>query len=135
MSGIYIHIPFCKQACSYCDFYFVTRQKNRQTYIEALIKEIQSYSGTSLVNEPVETIYFGGGTPSLLSASQVESILSAVRDTFRVEAEEITLEMNPDDVTADYLQDLRSAGITRASMGVQSFQPELLEFMHRAHNR
>lgn len=135
MSGIYIHIPFCKQACSYCDFYFVTRQNNRQAYVKALIQEIQSYSGTSFTDEPVETIYFGGGTPSLLSAAEVESILSAVRETFWVEAKEITFEMNPDDVTADYLQDLRSAGITRASMGVQSFQPELLEFMHRAHNR
>jgi oxygen-independent coproporphyrinogen-3 oxidase len=135
MSGLYLHIPFCKQACSYCDFYFVTRQNRREAFVEALLKEIKAYAGTSFAGESVQTIYFGGGTPSLLTAHQVERILSAIRETFVVEAGEITFEMNPDDVNADYLQDLRQIGITRASMGVQSFQPGLLEFMHRAHTR
>ncbi|HYW35816.1 MAG TPA: radical SAM family heme chaperone HemW, partial [Balneolaceae bacterium] len=135
MSGIYLHIPFCKQACSYCDFYFVTRQNQRSAFVDALLQEIRSYRGTDFTNEPVRTIYFGGGTPSLLKPAQIESILSAIRRTFSVEAEEITLEMNPDDVSAGYLADLKKAGINRASMGVQTFQPELLKFMNRAHSR
>jgi oxygen-independent coproporphyrinogen-3 oxidase len=135
MSGLYLHIPFCKQACSYCDFYFVTRQSQRQQYVNALLKEIKAYAGTLFTAEPVQTIYFGGGTPSLLTVPQVDKIMAAIWDTFDVRAEEITLEMNPDDVTEDYLSDLSEIGINRASMGVQSFQPELLRFMHRAHTR
>ncbi len=135
MAGIYIHIPFCKQACSYCDFYFVTRQQLRDEYVDGLIAEIKSYQGTPFADETVNTIYLGGGTPSLLPVQQLDDIFSALHSTFSIEAEEVTLEMNPDDVTADYLAALKQAGITRASMGVQSFQPELLEFMNRAHDR
>lgn len=135
MSGLYLHIPFCKQACSYCDFYFVTRTSEREAYVQRLLKEIESYRNTSFTGETVETIYFGGGTPSLLEPVQVEQILGKIYDVFDVDAEEISLEMNPDDVTEEYLSSLKQAGIHRASMGVQSFQPELLEFMHRAHNR
>lgn len=135
MSGIYIHIPFCKQACSYCDFYFVTRQQLRNSYVEGLINEIKSYRDTSYADDTFQTIYIGGGTPSLLPVSQLENIFAALQETFTIDAGEITLEMNPDDVTADYLSGLRQIGINRASMGVQSFQPELLSFMHRAHNR
>ncbi len=133
MSGLYLHIPFCKQACSYCDFYFVTRQNQREQFVQALLQEIKAYAGTSFIAEPVQTIYFGGGTPSLLTISQVDKIIAAIRETFNVEAEEITLEMNPDDVTENYLSGLNNVGITRASMGIQSFQPKLLKFMHRAH--
>lgn len=135
MSGIYLHIPFCKQACSYCDFYFVTRQELKEQYVKRLLQEIRSYRDTAYVAEPVQTIYFGGGTPSQLAVEQVEAVLSELQTVFDVQAKEITLEMNPDDVTADYLSGLKQAGITRASMGVQSFQPELLEFMNRAHTR
>lgn len=135
MSGIYLHIPFCKQACSYCDFYFVTRTSERDTFVASLISEIESYSNTRYTKEPVKTIYIGGGTPSLLSVSQLEQILEALRNTFRVEPEEITLEMNPDDVSAGYLKGLRKLGINRASMGVQSFNPGLLKLMNRAHSR
>ncbi|HKK46124.1 MAG TPA: radical SAM family heme chaperone HemW [Balneolaceae bacterium] len=135
MSGLYIHIPFCKQACSYCDFYFVTRTSERDHFVERLIQEIRDYQGTKYVREPVKTVYFGGGTPSLLAPMQVERILSAIEDVFPVDTDEITLEMNPDDVSADFLSALKEIGITRASMGVQTFQPELLEFMHRAHSR
>lgn len=135
MSGIYLHIPFCKQACSYCDFYFVTRTDQSNVFVESLIEEIESYSGTSYVEEPVQTIYIGGGTPSLLSLSQIEQILAALSNTFRLDLEEATLEMNPDDVTTEYLDGLRELGVNRASMGVQSFNPELLTFMNRAHNR
>lgn len=135
MSGIYIHIPFCRQACSYCDFYFVTRQQLRDSYVEGLINEIKSYQDTAFAEEIFHTIYIGGGTPSLLPVNQLEDIFSALEETFATDAREITLEMNPDDVTADYLAGLKHLGVNRASMGVQSFQPELLSFMHRAHNR
>lgn len=135
MSGIYLHIPFCKQACSYCNFYFVTRTSEREAYMQRLLKEIESYRDTSFTGERVKTIYFGGGTPSLLEPIQVERILQKIYAVFDVDAEEISLEMNPDDVTEEYLSSVKQAGIHRASMGVQSFQPELLEFMNRAHNR
>ncbi len=134
MSGLYIHIPFCKQACSYCDFYFVTRRQQKQAFVDELINEIHHKKDTRFTESPVRTIYFGGGSPSLLTPRQVESILEAIYQTFQVEAEEITIEMNPDDVTAEYLNALKSAGINRASMGVQSFDDKLLKFMHRAHN-
>jgi len=134
MSGIYIHIPFCKQACSYCDFYFVTRTSEREHFVQRLIREIDSYRDTVYTQEPVETIYFGGGTPSLLEPKQVQQILDALRDVFRVDAHEITFEMNPDDVSKPFLRDLKATGVNRASMGVQSFQPQLLKFMNRAHS-
>ena len=134
MSGIYLHIPFCKQACSYCDFYFVTRTSEREHFVERLIEEIQDYEYTKFAQETVETIYFGGGTPSLLAPKQVERILNVLDETFDIEAREVTFEMNPDDVTREYLAALKSLGITRASMGVQSFQPDLLDLMNRAHS-
>ncbi|MTI87758.1 MAG: radical SAM family heme chaperone HemW [Balneolaceae bacterium] len=133
MSGLYLHIPFCKQACSYCDFYFVTSQQYKQPFVDELIKEIRSRKDTRFAAEKVRTIYFGGGTPSLLSAGQVHQILEAISETFPLELEEVTFEMNPDDVTVDYLNDLKKTGINRASMGVQSTDPDLLNFMHRAH--
>ncbi|MDX1585744.1 MAG: radical SAM family heme chaperone HemW [Balneolaceae bacterium] len=135
MSGIYLHIPFCKQACSYCDFYFVTRTGEREAFIESLVNEIRSYADTSYAENKVETLYIGGGTPSLLSPAQLEQLVSAVHDTFETEIREFTLEMNPDDVTGEYLAGLRELGVNRASMGVQSFNPDLLSFMNRAHDR
>lgn len=135
MSGIYLHIPFCKQACSYCDFYFVTRTSEREHFVNRLVDEITNYGDTEYVEEPIKTIYFGGGTPSLLEPEQIERILKAIDEVFELDCREITLEMNPDDVTREFLSDLKSIGINRASMGVQTFQPHLLEFMHRAHTR
>jgi oxygen-independent coproporphyrinogen-3 oxidase len=135
MSGIYIHIPFCKQACSYCDFYFVTRQQHKQDFVDQLIHEIKSKAGTAFTEEPVKSVYFGGGTPSLLSISQVESIISALGNSFDLQTDEVTLEMNPDDVSADYLAGLHDVGVTRASMGVQSFDEGLLKTMNRAHTK
>ena len=133
MSGIYIHIPFCKQACSYCDFYFLTRSELRKPFVEALFREIRGYKGDPMTEEPVETIYLGGGTPSLLDPGQLHSIFEALHDVFRIEPKEITMEMNPDDVNSDYLKSIRELGVNRASMGVQSFDEDLLRFMHRAH--
>ena len=134
MSGIYLHIPFCKQACSYCNFYFVTRTSEREHFVKRLIEDIKSYGDTKFSEETVETIYFGWGTPSLLEPAQLEQIMQALYEVFDIDPREITLEMNPDDVSAQFLSDLKSLGISRASMGVQSFEPELLEFMHRAHS-
>ncbi|MBO6793602.1 MAG: radical SAM family heme chaperone HemW [Balneolaceae bacterium] len=135
MSGIYIHIPFCKQACSYCDFYFVTRHHQKQAFVDALVEEIRSYKNLEISSESVSSVYFGGGTPSLLSAQQFEQILNALEDVFPLQLKELTIEMNPDDVRPDYLNELKSIGVNRASMGVQSFDENLLAFMHRAHNR
>ncbi len=134
MSGIYIHIPFCKQACSYCDFYFLTRGELRQPFVDALVSEIKSYRNSKFTEEIVQTIYMGGGTPSLLNQQQLESIYQAVEEVFDVDAVEITMELNPDDVTPEYLSMIQDLGVNRASMGVQSFDKKLLEFMHRAHN-
>jgi oxygen-independent coproporphyrinogen-3 oxidase len=135
MSGLYIHIPFCKQACSYCDFYFLTRQQLKEPFVDALVKEIESSRKKPYASEPVQTIYIGGGTPSLLTRNQLSRIFDAIHSVFRVQAEEVTMEMNPDDVTVHYLSMLQDMGINRASMGIQSFQPSILEFMHRAHTR
>lgn len=133
MSGIYIHVPFCKQACSYCDFYFVTRQELKQDYVNALLKEIGSYQEHAFSSMPVETLYFGGGTPSLLSPEQLSSILDKLRSVFFLELSETTIEMNPDDVRPEYLSSLRDLGFNRISMGVQSFNKNLLKFMNRSH--
>ena len=135
MAGLYIHIPFCKQACSYCDFYFLTRQQLRQPFVDALIEEIHSYSDTIYTLEPVNTIYIGGGTPSLLTSGQLERIFEALHVVFDLKPVEVTMELNPDDVTVDYLKSIRELGINRASMGIQTFHEELLTFMHRAHTR
>ncbi|MEX2600825.1 MAG: radical SAM family heme chaperone HemW [Balneolaceae bacterium] len=134
MSGIYIHIPFCRQACSYCDFYFVTRKGHREEFVERLCDEIEFYRETPYRDQPVETIYFGGGTPSLLRVDEVEKIMERLREVFQLRLQEVTMEMNPDDVDLNYLDGLREAGVDRASMGVQSFNPSLLRFMHRAHD-
>ena len=135
LPGIYIHIPFCKQACSYCDFYFKTRQQLLQPFTDALEKEILSYRNSPFSHLPVQTIYIGGGTPSLLNQSQLEQIFSAMQNVFQLEPLEVTMELNPDDVTVSYLKMIRNFGVDRASMGVQSFQSEILEFMNRTHNR
>jgi oxygen-independent coproporphyrinogen-3 oxidase len=133
MAGIYLHIPFCRQACHYCNFHFSTSLKQKNEFVEALLKEIQLQS-TYLPSEPVNTIYFGGGTPSLLSIDELTSILQTLRQTFTVAADaEITLEANPDDIVEEKLMDWKQAGINRLSIGVQSFFEEDLRWMNRAH--
>ena len=134
MAGIYIHIPFCKQACSYCNFYFLTRKELAGPFVESLVEEIYTYRDHPFSDETIKTVYIGGGTPSLLSIDQLDAIFTALRHVFKIEPEEITLEMNPDDVSVNYLNSLKSLGVDRASMGVQSFDPSLLLFMHRAHD-
>jgi oxygen-independent coproporphyrinogen-3 oxidase len=133
MAGLYIHVPFCKQACSYCDFYFVTRTKLIPDFVDRLVAEIRSHADFKWSDETFTTLYLGGGTPSLLKASDLQRIVAALEETFTLRLEEFTVEMNPDDVTADYLEQLADAGVNRLSMGIQSFDPQLLQFMHRAH--
>lgn len=129
MAGIYIHIPFCKRRCLYCDFYSTTLLERRADYIDAVIEEIKSRKEEA--GEPLRTIYLGGGTPSTLEARDVERILTTIGTE---NAEEITMEINPGDVTEAYLQALRQAGIDRLSIGIQSFQNELLQLLGRRHN-
>jgi oxygen-independent coproporphyrinogen-3 oxidase len=133
MAGIYLHIPFCRQACHYCNFHFSTSLKLKNEFTDALLKEIQLQS-TYLPSEPVNTIYFGGGTPSLLSIDELTSILQTLRQTFTVAADaEVTLEANPDDIVEEKLKDWKQVGINRLSIGVQSFFEEDLRWMNRAH--
>ncbi|MDZ4796191.1 MAG: radical SAM family heme chaperone HemW [Bacteroidota bacterium] len=133
MAGIYIHIPFCRQACHYCNFHFATSLQYKNDFIVALLKEI-TLQKTYLANEQVETIYFGGGTPSLCTKEDINRILSTIHTSFIVADDaEITLEANPDDMTAEKLQDWKAAGINRLSIGVQSFFEEDLQWMNRAH--
>jgi oxygen-independent coproporphyrinogen-3 oxidase len=134
MAGIYIHIPFCKQACSYCDFHFSTKLTNKKFVLSAIEKELELRSNY-IGKELVETIYIGGGTPSLLNEVELQSIFHAVLHNYNVsENAEITLEANPDDLTKEKLKELKQTPINRLSIGVQSFFEEDLRFMNRAHN-
>lgn len=134
MAGIYIHIPFCRQACHYCNFHFSTSLKLQNDFLDALLKEIRlrcDYTG----GEDLNTIYFGGGTPSLMDETSLNSIMDTIHHYHRVSpGAEITLEANPDDITPQSLQAWRQTGINRLSIGVQSFADEDLAWMNRAHN-
>ena len=133
MAGIYIHIPFCKQACHYCDFHFSTSLKYKGELLEALVKEI-GLQKNYLNGQPVETIYFGGGTPSLLSADELNYLLNVIINSHRVSAvAEITLEANPDDLDRSKIAAYRQTDINRFSIGVQSFFDEDLQWMNRVH--
>jgi oxygen-independent coproporphyrinogen-3 oxidase len=133
MSGIYIHIPFCKQACHYCDFHFSTSLKKKAELVAAICKELVLRKDE--IKGEVQTIYFGGGTPSLLTLEELEQILDVVTSNFSIsEDPEITLEANPDDLTKDVILQLAKSPINRLSIGVQSFFEEDLKLMNRAHN-
>jgi oxygen-independent coproporphyrinogen III oxidase len=134
LSGIYIHIPFCKQACYYCNFYFSTSLKKKDELLNCLVKEI-SLRKNEIKGEIIETIYFGGGTPSLLTLDEINKILKAVYDTFEVvDHPEITLEANPDDLSEEKIIELSNSPINRLSIGIQSFFEHDLKLMNRAHN-
>ncbi|MGZ5135941.1 MAG: coproporphyrinogen-III oxidase family protein, partial [Flavitalea sp.] len=134
MAGIYVHIPFCKQACHYCNFHFSTSMKLKNGFLQALLKEIVLQKNF-LMDEPVETIYFGGGTPSLLPAEEISMIIEAINGNFRLAGNlEITLEANPDDITASVLLSWKQTMINRLSIGVQSFFENDIQWMNRAHN-
>ena len=134
MSGIYIHIPFCKQACHYCDFHFSTSMKKKDEMVLALAKEI-SIRKNEFENEIVETIYFGGGTPSVLTNEEINFLISEVYKNYKVaENPEITLEANPDDLSSERILALSKSPINRLSIGIQSFYENDLKMMNRAHN-
>jgi len=134
MAGIYLHIPFCKQACFYCDFHFSTSLKKKEELISCLIKELEILK-SELEDELVETIYFGGGTPSLLSIEEIKLLLDAVHENYQViENPEITLEANPDDLPEATILELAKSPINRLSIGIQSFFEDDLKLMNRAHN-
>lgn len=148
MAGIYIHIPFCKQACYYCDFHFSTSLKKKSELVSALQKELVLRKD-ELKNQVVETIYFGGGTPSLLTIEELRFLIAEVYKNYRVvENPEITLEANPDDLAIATLspraesrglsrtifEDYKTIGINRLSIGIQSFFEAHLKLMNRAHN-
>ncbi len=133
MAGLYIHIPFCRQACSYCDFYFVTQTTYLQAFTDALVLEINHWKHHSVFKEGASTIYFGGGTPSRLEPKQWEQLFEALTPFINANTTEITVEVNPDDVIEPYLHQLKQLGVTRLSMGIQTFDANRLQFMHRAH--
>ena len=134
MSGIYIHIPFCKQACHYCDFHFSTSMKKKEEMVLALAKEIQMRKNESS-EAIIETIYFGGGTPSVLTSDEINFLIDAVYQNYQVvENPEITLEANPDDLSQVRIFELATSKINRLSIGIQSFFEDDLQMMNRAHN-
>lgn len=144
MAGIYVHIPFCKSRCIYCDFYSTTSERLIPSYVAALCREIALRRSERLLDEGVETeasrahirtIYIGGGTPSLLDAPQLRAVLSTIRDSYDVAADaEVTLEMNPEDVTLQVANDVASAGFNRVSLGLQTFDDDLLRLLRRRHD-
>ena len=133
MAGIYVHIPFCARRCIYCGFFSTVRQDEAARYVKTLSRELQirkDYLGGA----PVRTVYFGGGTPSRLTPEQIGQVIDSIRITYGLDSlEELTVECNPDDVTPQYVTALRTLGVNRISMGVQTFNPELLHFLHRRH--
>jgi oxygen-independent coproporphyrinogen III oxidase len=134
MAGIYFHIPWCRKVCIYCDFHFTVSMKNKDELIKCMLSEMQIQKDY-LANEPVQTIYFGGGTPSVLDPGEIRKIIDRTGTLFPVsENPEITLEANPDDMSLPYLRELRSAGINRLSIGVQSFFDDDLKWMNRRHD-
>lgn len=133
MAGIYLHIPFCKKACHYCDFHFSTSPQYKDQMLQALGQEIDLRKNY-LAGESIETIYFGGGTPSLLSADELQILIGAITDLYEVSpTAEITLEANPDDLNTQKVREFRQTLINRFSIGIQSFFEEDLKWMNRAH--
>jgi len=135
MAGIYIHIPFCRTICHYCDFYKVASLAGKSFFMDALIKEVEIRS-EYLNGEPVETIYFGGGTPSVLEVADISKLIQNISDYHNIEKNcEITLEANPDDLTDDYMASLcEKTDVNRLSIGIQSFHDDDLKLMNRRHN-
>src|SRR6478609_2092529 len=133
MAGLYIHIPFCKQACYYCDFHFSTSQDLKDDLVNSLCSEIEMQKNY-LQGEKIDTIYFGGGTPSLLSVHHLQILFDAVNKNFTVNSPEVTLEANPDDLSKENLEMFKTIGINRLSIGIQSFDNRILKFLNRAHS-
>lgn len=133
MAGIYIHIPFCKKICSYCDFYHVMAQSDNKQYINALNHEAR-LRGNYLGTQSVSTIYIGGGTPSVLQADEIKSILDNIVDNFKIDTNpEVTIEVNPDDISDEFLEGLKRTMVNRISVGIQSWRDQDLSLMNRRH--
>ena len=130
MSGIYIHIPFCASRCIYCGFYSTTGMELRQKYVDVVCKEMTMRE----VSAPIETIYLGGGTPSQLTSEQLRQLFLCINKVYAPCATEVTIEMNPDDVTPEYAETLSQLGVNRVSMGAQTFNDERLRFLRRRHS-
>ncbi len=134
MSGLYLHIPFCRKACHYCSFYFSTSLRHRDELLGALVAEIR-HREHFLEDTPLSTIYFGGGTPSILSLQEIERLLSSISNVFEIKKDvEITLEANPEDLDKEKLEGLKALGVNRLSIGIQSFHNTDLDFMNRSHD-
>lgn len=134
MAGIYLHIPFCKQRCIYCDFYSTTHPEKEQEYIQAVCTELELRSST--LPDPIHTLYIGGGTPSLLHPASVATLRSCIGQHYRVMPDlEFTVEANPDDISPAWLEDMAAIGVNRISMGIQTFDNRLLKLLRRRHNR
>ena len=135
MAAIYFHVPFCKQACHYCNFHFSTSLKHKNPVLDAMLSELKLRKEELVETEKINSIYFGGGTPSLLSSAEVSVLIDEVKRNFNVAVDaEITLEMNPDDDRPNYLEELKTIGVNRLSVGIQSFHEEELKLINRAHN-
>ena len=133
MSGIYIHIPYCKKACHYCNFHFSTNQNSKSSFIKAVCKELQLRS-PEYRSQEIQTIYFGGGTPTVLEVSELTSVLDVIYEVYNVSADpEITLEANPDDLDLEKIIAISKTKINRLSIGIQSFHESDLLAMNRAH--
>lgn len=133
MAGIYVHIPFCARRCIYCGFFSTVRENEAARFVNALCRELEirkDYLGGA----PIRTVYFGGGTPSRLSPDQIGQVVGSIRAAYGLDSlQELTVECNPDDITVEYVSALRRLGVNRVSMGVQTFNSELLRFLHRRH--
>ena len=136
-AGIYIHIPFCKVKCIYCDFYSITeREHQRDHFTKMLCREIELYSKSNVFDYKIDTIFIGGGTPSLLTPNQLHSIIDTLNNCYNLEKVcEITMEANPGEAPIEKLKEFKASGINRLSMGFQSLQPELLKFLTRIHTK
>ena len=134
MASIYIHIPYCKQKCTYCDFHFIISLKNKNKMLESMHKEIRQRKDY-LKGQKISSIYFGGGTPSILTSSEIHDFLNSIYNSYQVNKDvEITIECNPDNLTASKLSLYKGIGINRLSIGVQSFDDQELKFMNRSHS-
>lgn len=132
MSGIYLHIPFCKKACTYCNFHFSTNFKLVDDILKAIHKEL--IDRKHYLSDSINTVYFGGGTPSVLNKHQLNQLLQTIKNNYNLNPKaEITIEVNPDDINSIYINELKEVGFNRVSMGVQSFNAAELEFMNRSH--
>ena len=130
MANIYIHYPFCKKACHYCNFHFSTKLKNQSIVLEGILKEIELRSDEII--SPIESIYFGGGSPSLMEANCIEKILNKIFNKYKTKNNlEVTLELNPDDFSKDYINKIKNYGVNRVSLGVQSFDESDMKLLNR----